>query len=68
MAMLALTRRRDFLAHWLWTGEQRPGVPAIFYVNWFRRGSDGKPPAVRLRAEQPVPAPVRDNLTGLAEH
>jgi phosphoenolpyruvate carboxykinase (GTP) len=33
----------DYFAHWLKVGA-RPGavLPKIFYVNWFRRGADGK--------------------------
>jgi phosphoenolpyruvate carboxykinase (GTP) len=33
----------DYFAHWLKIG-QRDGakLPRIFYVNWFRRGEDGK--------------------------
>jgi phosphoenolpyruvate carboxykinase (GTP) len=33
----------DYLAHWAALG-QRPDadrLPAVFYVNWFRRGADG---------------------------
>ena len=32
----------DYLAHWMALAD-RPGVrlPAVFYVNWFRRGADG---------------------------
>jgi phosphoenolpyruvate carboxykinase (GTP) len=34
----------DYLSHWLRIGRQTdPGnLPRIFYVNWFRKGSDGK--------------------------
>jgi len=33
----------DYWAHWLWLGK-RPGaqMPRIYYVNWFRKGADGK--------------------------
>src|SRR5581483_9094229 len=33
----------DYWSHWLKIGE-RPGakLPRIFYVNWFRKGDDGK--------------------------
>jgi phosphoenolpyruvate carboxykinase (GTP) len=32
----------DYFAHWLQLGaEHREGVPAIFYVNWFRRSPAG---------------------------
>ena len=33
----------DYWAHWLTVGE-RPGarLPKIFYVNWFRKGADGR--------------------------
>jgi phosphoenolpyruvate carboxykinase (GTP) len=33
----------DYFAHWLHLGaEHREGVPAIFYVNWFRRSPAGE--------------------------
>ena len=34
----------DYFAHWLRTGAQADGakLPRIFYVNWFRKGPDGK--------------------------
>jgi phosphoenolpyruvate carboxykinase (GTP) len=36
----------DYFAHWLAIGEKsgsvRPKLPRIFYVNWFRKGEDGK--------------------------
>ncbi|HEY4330448.1 MAG TPA: phosphoenolpyruvate carboxykinase (GTP), partial [Phycisphaerae bacterium] len=40
----------DYLAHWLAMGKQGPGglakdatkLPRIFFVNWFRKGSDGR--------------------------
>jgi len=36
----------DYFAHWLAIGEKsgptRPQLPRIFYVNWFRKGEDGK--------------------------
>lgn len=34
----------DYLAHWLKIGEDAPegALPKIFYVNWFRRGEDGR--------------------------
>jgi phosphoenolpyruvate carboxykinase (GTP) len=32
----------DYFAHWLQLGaEHREGMPAIFYVNWFRKSADG---------------------------
>jgi phosphoenolpyruvate carboxykinase (GTP) len=32
----------DYFAHWLQLGAEHPeGVPAIFYVNWFRRSPAG---------------------------
>lgn len=34
----------DYLQHWLTLGEKydQSKLPKIFYVNWFRRGADGK--------------------------
>jgi phosphoenolpyruvate carboxykinase (GTP) len=34
----------DYLQHWLTLGQQhdQSKLPKIFYVNWFRRGADGK--------------------------
>src|SRR5688500_3177617 len=34
----------DYLAHWLEIGAKGDAakLPSIFYVNWFRKGSDGK--------------------------
>jgi phosphoenolpyruvate carboxykinase (GTP) len=34
----------DYLAHWLEVGGQADAdkLPRLFYVNWFRKGSDGK--------------------------
>jgi phosphoenolpyruvate carboxykinase (GTP) len=34
----------DYLQHWLTLGQthDRSKLPKIFYVNWFRRGADGK--------------------------
>src|SRR6185436_15277260 len=34
----------DYFAHWLATGAKADGakLPRIFYVNWFRKGDDGK--------------------------
>src|SRR5699024_343350 len=34
----------DYLAHWLKIGAEAPegALPKIFYVNWFRRGEDGR--------------------------
>jgi phosphoenolpyruvate carboxykinase (GTP) len=32
----------DYFAHWLSMGEKASRPPAIFHVNWFRRGPDGK--------------------------
>jgi len=34
----------DYFAHWLELGKKHPGpkLPKIFYVNWFRKGTDGK--------------------------
>ena len=34
----------DYFAHWLAIGREHDGakLPRIFYVNWFRKGSDGR--------------------------
>ena len=34
----------DYFAHWLaiGNGAERANLPRIFYVNWFRKGADGK--------------------------
>ncbi len=32
----------DYFGHWLSTGAKLDRPPAIFHVNWFRRGSDGR--------------------------
>jgi phosphoenolpyruvate carboxykinase (GTP) len=34
----------DYFAHWLAIGEQADAdlLPKFFYVNWFRKGADGK--------------------------
>jgi phosphoenolpyruvate carboxykinase (GTP) len=35
----------DYLAHWLRMGAEAPDparLPKLFYVNWFRKGADGK--------------------------
>ena len=33
----------DYFAHWLKIGERKGAkLPQIFYVNWFRKGDDGK--------------------------
>jgi phosphoenolpyruvate carboxykinase (GTP) len=33
----------DYFAHWLRVGEQKGAkLPKIFFVNWFRKGADGK--------------------------
>jgi phosphoenolpyruvate carboxykinase (GTP) len=33
----------DYFAHWLKVGEQKGAqLPKIFFVNWFRKGADGK--------------------------
>jgi phosphoenolpyruvate carboxykinase (GTP) len=45
MAMLPFCgyHMADYWRHWLTTG-QRPGakLPKVFYVNWFRKGADGR--------------------------
>jgi phosphoenolpyruvate carboxykinase (GTP) len=45
MAMLPFCgyHMADYWAHWLSTGEREGArLPRIFYVNWFRKGEDGK--------------------------
>jgi phosphoenolpyruvate carboxykinase (GTP) len=45
MAMLPFCgyHMADYWAHWLKLGEQQGAqLPKIFYVNWFRKGDDGK--------------------------
>jgi phosphoenolpyruvate carboxykinase (GTP) len=45
MAMLPFCgyNMADYFAHWLKIGEREGGkLPKIFYVNWFRKGDDGK--------------------------
>ena len=32
----------DYFAHWLSLGAKSPGLPKIFYVNWFRQDDSGK--------------------------
>ncbi|HMJ05577.1 MAG TPA: phosphoenolpyruvate carboxykinase domain-containing protein, partial [Chthoniobacterales bacterium] len=32
----------DYFKHWLKTGPRLKNPPAIFHVNWFRKGADGK--------------------------
>lgn len=32
----------DYFGHWLAMGERLTNPPAIFHVNWFRKGADGK--------------------------
>jgi phosphoenolpyruvate carboxykinase (GTP) len=33
----------DYFGHWLWIGRRKGAqLPRIFYVNWFRKGEDGK--------------------------
>lgn len=32
----------DYFSHWLKMGEGKHQLPRIYFVNWFRRGSDGK--------------------------
>jgi phosphoenolpyruvate carboxykinase (GTP) len=45
MAMLPFCgyHMADYWRHWITTG-QRPGakLPRVFYVNWFRKGADGR--------------------------
>lgn len=32
----------DYFAHWLCMGRKSKNLPRIYYVNWFRKGEDGK--------------------------
>jgi phosphoenolpyruvate carboxykinase (GTP) len=32
----------DYFEHWLHMGRRAPRPPAIFHVNWFRKGADGR--------------------------
>lgn len=44
MAMLPFCgyNMADYFAHWLEVGRALPRPPAIFHVNWFRAGADGR--------------------------
>jgi len=32
----------DYFAHWLEMGKKSDKMPRVYYVNWFRKGADGK--------------------------
>jgi phosphoenolpyruvate carboxykinase (GTP) len=32
----------DYFAHWLSFGKRTSNLPKVYFVNWFRRGADGK--------------------------
>jgi phosphoenolpyruvate carboxykinase (GTP) len=44
MAMLSFLGYHvgDYLQHWIDAGKDTAKLPKIFYVNWFRRGDDGR--------------------------
>jgi len=44
MAMLPFCgyNMADYFAHWLRVGRALPHPPAVFHVNWFRTGADGR--------------------------
>jgi phosphoenolpyruvate carboxykinase (GTP) len=59
----------DYLGHWLEMGEKSDTakLPSIFYVNWFRKGSDGNFLWPGFGDNSRVLAWVCERVAGLAE-